>query len=237
MVTAKAGPGFNRIRRAIFALVERFSPDETTVMAIVAVLVGCISIHDVKDLLHEDNLDQLVLAVDLCTEVPDAVCRQDNLEDCLLKLGHRDTTDLPVLYNADHRILVGLITRRAILEIYNREVLHHQDMGIYLVTGDASMHDCVELPESYKVQLFTPPESWLGRNLKELALRPKFNIAVVAVQHRDLMGGWHNEMPDPDRPLDASDRLIIVGEVGKLTALLESSGGSGRRPKESPETS
>jgi len=183
-------------------------------------LVGRISIHDVKDLLHEDNLDRVVIAADICTPVADLVYRQDNLEDCLLKLGHRDTTDLPVLYNETHPELVGRISRRAIMEIYNREVLHHRDMGINLVTGAARMHDCVELPESYKVQLFTPPETWIGRNLKEIALRPKFNIAVLAIQQRDLLGGWHNEMPNPDHPLGRDERLIIVGEVGQLEALL-----------------
>ncbi len=199
-------------------------------------LVGRISIHDVKNLLHEQGLDHVVIADDICTEVPDVVYRHDNLEDCLLKLGHRDTTDLPVLYNRDHKVLVGLVTRRMILEIYNREVLQHQDMGINLVTGGARMHDCVELPESYKVQLFTPPQSWVGQNLKELALRPNFNIAVLAVQRRDLIGGWNNEMPDPDRPLSDKDRLIIVGEISKLEELLQAARVGGQRSKERPQS-
>lgn len=194
-------------------------------------LTGRISIHDVKDLLHEQGLDHVVIADDISSKVPDVVYRQDNLEDCLLKLGHRDTTDLPVLYNRDHHVLVGLITRRAILEVYNREVLQQQDMGIKLVTGEARMQDCVELPESYKVQLFVPPQNWVGQNLKDLALRPKFNIAVLAVQQRDLVGGWNNDMPDPDRPLTENDRLIIVGEISQLEALLEATRRGGpRRP-------
>ena len=196
------------------------------------VLVGRISIHDVKDMLHDENLGEVVIADDICHEVKDAVYRQDNLEDCLLNLGHRDTTDLPVLYNRDHPVLAGLITRRAIFEIYNREVLHHQDMGINLVTGEARMHDCVELPESYKVQMFTPPEGWIGRDLKDLALRPNFNIAVLAVQHRDRLGGLHNEMPDPEHPLLAGDRLIVVGEVGSLEKLLQATR-RGAKPAES----
>jgi CIC family chloride channel protein len=196
-------------------------------------LAGRISIHDVKDILHEENLGEIVIADDICHEVGDAVYRQDNLEDCLLKLGHRDTTDLPVLYNREHPVLVGLITRRAIFEIYNREVLHQQDMGINLVTGEARMHDCVELPESYKVQMFTPPESWTGSDLKDLALRPNFNISVLAVQHRDRLGGLHNEMPDPARPLGTGDRLIIVGEVGDLEKLLQTTRRGGLNPAES----
>ena len=198
-------------------------------------LVGRISIHDVKDILHQNHLSRVVIADDLCSAVPDVVYRRDNLEDCLLKLGHRDTSDLPVLYSADHPILVGIITRRAIFEIYNREVLHQQDMGIKLITGEARMHDCVELPESYKVQVFTPPESWIGRDLKGLALRPGFNIAVLAVQMRDMMGGWHNEMPDPDRPLGSGDRLIIVGEVGDLERLLTAARQGQAGPPTAPE--
>ena len=73
----------------------------------------------------------------------------------------------------DNPALCGLITRRNIFEVYNREVLHHQDMGINLVTGEARMLDCVELPDEYKVQLFTPPGEWIGSNLQDLALRKR----------------------------------------------------------------
>ncbi len=40
MTSSQAGPGFNRFRRALFAVVERFSPDETTLMVVVAAVVG-----------------------------------------------------------------------------------------------------------------------------------------------------------------------------------------------------
>lgn len=183
-------------------------------------LVGRISIHDVKDLLHERKLGRLVIAGDVATPVPEVVYRQDNLEDCLVKLGRRDSIDLPVLYNRDKTALVGVITRRAIFEVYNREILNQQDSGIQLVTGEARMHDCVELPETYKVQLFTPPAGWLGLNLRELALREKFNVSVLAVKKRTALGGLVNEIPDPDQGLGPADRLIIVGESRDLERLL-----------------
>ncbi len=185
-------------------------------------LAGRISIHDVKDLLHQDQLGSLCLAADVMTEVPEFVYRQDNLEDCLVKLGRHDSTDLPVLYNPDNPVLVGIITRRAVFEVYNREVLNQEDTGIKLVTGEARLNDCVELPEEYKVQLFTPPVAWLGRSLRELALREKYHISVLAVKKRHAMGGMHNELPDPDAPLEAGDRLIVVGAVSDLDLLLTS---------------
>ncbi len=184
-------------------------------------LAGQISIHDIKDLLHEDGLQKVLIAEDIVNEVDDYVYRQDNLEDCLIKLGHRDHSDLPVLYSAEKRILAGVITRQAIFEVYNREILHQEDLGINLVTGEARMHDCVELPEQYKVQLFVPPREWEGRSLKDLSLRPRYGISVLAVKQRTVMGGVENRIPDPDLPLSSGDRLIIVGEATSLEALLQ----------------
>ncbi len=183
-------------------------------------LVGKVSIHDVKDILHADSLGQVLIAADICQPADQAVCRQDTLEDCLLKLGEHDSSDLPVLYSRDARRMVGLVTRRAIFEIYNREVLHQEDMGIKLITGDARMRDCVELPEAYRVQVFTPPREFIGQSLRDLQLRQHYDISVLAVKKRDALGGARNEMPRPDKPLTAGDRLIIVGHVTDLERLL-----------------
>jgi len=183
-------------------------------------LKGRISIHDVKEILHEQNLSRLLIADDVCGPQEETVYRLDNLEHCLLALGHRDSTDLPVLYSPEHPVLVGIVTRQAILEVYNREVLHHRDMGIQLVTGEQRMQDCVELPEEYKVELLTPPDSWYGRTLRELELRQNYGISVLAVKQRSLLGGQSNTIPEPDRPLEAGDRLIVVGEVRELDRLL-----------------
>ncbi|MBE0567410.1 MAG: chloride channel protein [Krumholzibacteria bacterium] len=183
-------------------------------------LQGRISIHDVKEILHEDGLGAVIIAADVCSPQDHAVHRLDNLEDCLIALGHRDSTDLPVLYGPAHPVLVGVITRQAILEVYNREVLQHRDRGMQFVTGEARMRDCVELPEQYKVQLLTPPDAWYGRTLRELELRQGYGISVLAVKRHNLRGGPVNHLPDPDRALAPGDRLIIVGEAVDLDRLL-----------------
>ncbi len=185
-------------------------------------LEGQISIHDIKDLLQEKGLEKVLIAEDIFNEVEDHVYRQDNLEDCLLKLGHRDRPDLPVLYSQSKPVLVGVITRKSIFEVYNREILHQEDKGIQLVTGEARMHDCVELPEQYKVQLFVPPHEWVGQTLKELALRPRYGVSVLAIKQRRAMGGVENRIPNPEQPLGPGDRLIIVGESEALDELLRS---------------
>ena len=183
-------------------------------------LVGRISIHDVKDILHEKSLGQVLIAADLVGSVPVRVHRADTLEDCLLRLGAEDTGDLPVLASADRPVLVGVVTRKAIFEVYNREVLHQEDMGIKVIHGEARLRDCVDLPQAYKVQVLIPPVDWFGSTLQDLELRRRYRISVLAVKHRRLLGGSVNELPEPDRPLAAGDRLIIVGRGDDLERLL-----------------
>jgi CIC family chloride channel protein len=215
-VTIPVADGFDRILKLFLT----HSEEHYYVVDGKGLLAGRISIHDVKDILHEESLSKVLIADDIRNETAAVVYRHDNLEDCLLELGRQDSNDLPVLYNRDHPVLVGVITRKAVFEVYNREVLQHQDMGINLVTGEGRMHDCVELPETYKVQLFTPPESWVGRNLRDLGLRSGYNISVLAIKRRNVMGGIRNELPDPARELTVTDRLIIVGEARDLERLL-----------------
>lgn len=215
-VTISVADGFERILKLFLSNREEhyYVVDEEGFLA------GRISIHDVKDLLHEESLKGVLIAEDIRQDPPVAVYRQDNLEDCLLVLGREDSSDVPVLYNRDHPVLVGVITRQAVFEVYNREVLQQQDMGINLVTGEARMHDCVELPETYKVQLFTPPDTWVGRNLRDLGLRSGYNVSVLAIKRRNFLGAMDNVMPDPERELEETDRLIIVGETSSLERLL-----------------
>jgi hypothetical protein len=58
-------------------------------------------------ILHRGNLNRVLIADDICQPVPDIVYRRDNLEDCLLRPGHRDTSDLPVLYSPERPDPVG----------------------------------------------------------------------------------------------------------------------------------
>ena len=56
--------------------------------------------------------------------------------------------------------------------------------------------------------------------MRDLGLRQGYNISVLAVKRRNALGGMRNEMPDPDRVLTETDRLIIVGETRDLDRLL-----------------
>ncbi len=76
------------------------------------------------------------------------------------------------------------------------------------------------LSDDFALQEMAVPDSWLGRSLKELELRVRHNITVVAV--RDMLAGTIAGAPDPEAPLKDSDTLFVAGakqDLSRVTRL------------------
>lgn len=183
-------------------------------------LAGRISIHDIKDLINAEGLGRVVIAADICHPADHVCYRQDDLEEVLMLLTRSDEHDLPVLERPGHPVLVGVLHRKALFDVYNQEVLHKDVLGMKVVTTDTGMHDCVELPELYRVQLLTPPTEMVGSTLRELELRRRWGITVLAMKRKGWSGASYNELPDPDRRLESVDRLLVVGHVDDLDRMV-----------------
>jgi len=188
-------------------------------------LAGRISLHDIKGILHEHSIDRVVIAADICQPVGRVCYRRDDLEDASLLFGEVDEQDLPVLESPKDRRLIGILTRQAIQEVYNREVLHKEVCGIKLIDGESGLRDTVNLPEAYKVQLMTPPPWAVGHSLRELGLRARYSVEVLAFKHKGFTGAAYNELPDPDRLITDRDRLIVVGRTADVQKMLEAAAG------------
>jgi CIC family chloride channel protein len=177
-------------------------------------LVGEISIHDVKALLQEDSLGSLVIARDLLRKGVVTTTADETLARCLEKFSATDQEYFPVVSQTME--LQGLISHRDVLELYNREILRHEYLGLSLraeqVTG--TVHEQVRLPHEYTVEVMQVPPPYIGKTLRETQLRVRFNITVVAVRR----GGFHNqdELPNPDQPFAAYDHLVLVGRPTDL---------------------
>jgi CPA2 family monovalent cation:H+ antiporter-2 len=79
-------------------------------------------------------------------------------------------------------------------------------------------------PEDFAIEevAVSALRGWRGRTLADLALPARFGVSVLAMA-RDHEG---LEAPDPQRPLDARDRLVLAGTRDGLDRA--------RRPDEAP---
>jgi trk system potassium uptake protein len=72
----------------------------------------------------------------------------------------------------------------------------------------------VRLGAGFSLQEMALPDAWDGKTLRELSLRQKYDITVVAVH--DVLTDTMQLPPDPDAILKGSDTLLVAGKDSDL---------------------
>lgn len=173
-------------------------------------LLGEISIHDVKELLREDTLGPLVIARDLIQPTASTTHPEDTLARCLEQFSLADQEYLPVTALETGK-LQGIISHRDVLDLYNREILRREYLGLSLRSERivTTVHQQVKLPHEYTVEILPVPPHYAGRTIRETQLRTHFHLTAVAVRRGGFNG--QDELPNPDQPLGHLDYLVLVG--------------------------
>lgn len=86
-------------------------------------LSGIISLLDYRDVAFDQNLRDLVVAKELATPNVVTVCLDDNLWDAFQKISRDDFSILPVVSPDNPSRLLGVLTRRDIIGVYQKAVV------------------------------------------------------------------------------------------------------------------
>lgn len=110
-------------------------------------------------------------------------------------------------------------THRRVLEKLgvNRVVIPEQENAQRL---GRSLHshnvlDYIELSEDYGILEVPAPEGWVGKSLKELNVRAKHNVNIIAVES----GKKTNVSPAADYQILSGDVLVVLGDNYSLEAV------------------
>ena len=75
--------------------------------------------------------------------------------------------------------------------------------------------DYIELSEEYGILEVPAPKAWVGKTLKELNVRAKLGVNIIAVES----GKTTNVSPSADYRIQAGDVLVVLGENYALEAV------------------
>jgi CIC family chloride channel protein len=82
-----------------------------------------LSFLDYNTAIFNKDLQNLVVVKDLATQDVATVAIDDNIYSALEKITSKDFSILPVVALDDHSQLLGVLTRKDILDAYNRTVI------------------------------------------------------------------------------------------------------------------
>ncbi len=90
---------------------------------------GIISFDDLRELLFEESIGDLVVAKDIATEPEIRLTPEDTLWTAIEKFSIKDLEQIPVVSADNPKRLLGMISRRHVINVYNREVLRRSMEG------------------------------------------------------------------------------------------------------------
>lgn len=75
--------------------------------------------------------------------------------------------------------------------------------------------DYIELSEEYGIIEIPAPKAWVGKSLKELNVRAKLGVNIIAVKK----GSYINVSPAADYRIEADDVMVVLGDTAALDAV------------------
>lgn len=104
----------------------------------------------------------------------------------------------------------------------DRVVFPERDMGVRVAhnLSSSSILDYIELSPDYSIMEVTAINKWVGKSLKELNIRSKFGINVMAIKR----GNDINISPEADEYIRKGDVLVVIGGVEDLKVIEDYNG-------------
>lgn len=99
----------------------------------------------------------------------------------------------------------------------DRVVVPEREFANKLAQGlsSANVLEYIELSSDYGISEFSVPASWVGKNLKELNIRAKYGVNIIAIRQGDSV----QVAPGADYALQATDIIVALGEYKALSAV------------------
>jgi chloride channel protein, CIC family len=185
--------------------------------------IGAIRLHALKEMLHQSDALNSVIAHDLVDGTFPVVTPAQKLAETMDLFWEQNCERLPVVNNVTDRRLIGWMSKRDLIGVYSQEILRkRQLLSHFVVTeGDERRDVFVELPEGFEVRTIEVPPQLAGKTLAELAPRSKFGVHVLALKRRDpLTGREVVEMPNPQTRFEHDNRLVVIGTFEGIAQLI-----------------
>jgi trk system potassium uptake protein TrkA len=110
----------------------------------------------------------------------------------------------------------------------SRVIFPEREMAVRIAHGLVmpNVIDYIELSRDFSIVEVPAPAMFVGRTLKQLELRPKYGLTLIAIKRRSGASGPEvtNISPSADETIQAGDTLSLLGSnerLGSLDAMLK----------------
>ncbi len=176
--------------------------------------IGAVSLQEIRQALNDqDYLSNLIIAADLANPEIPRVTLDDTLDTVMKLFGKFDVEELPVVDPRDPLTIMGTILRKDVIDAYNRELMRRnlsEEISSSVKLLDTMQS--VDFIDGYVMAEVPVPRSFVGKSLRELNIRARFNTQVLMIKRKKPgKEEFFQLVPSPNEVLQEHDRLILLG--------------------------
>lgn len=177
--------------------------------------LGVISVNSMKDMLSErEALGLLLVAGDVADKShAEPVFTTTALADCMEAFSRYAVQQLPVVEEGSGKLL-GCVSRRDIISVYSREIMRQGSETVKFIQRQPARIEhsgYVDIPEDLELRQIKVHHGIAGKTLAEMDIRKNYKVTVVAIGSAQDDATSVTTIPDPQKPLELGQRLVIVG--------------------------
>ncbi len=184
-------------------------------------VVGMISLSVIKEyLLDRDSLSHLLIAADIMNTKFEKITPDDHCQLAADKMRSMNCEGLPVVDADNSKNIIGMIWLKDIQDAYQKEI-NRREIALNLASQISMKEDekRVHFIEGYSIAEIKPPNSFLGKSIRELDIRAKFGVDVLSIKQLKKTGSKIKAIPSPDYVFSENDRLVVAGEIKNINLL------------------
>lgn len=199
-------------------IVNRIKPGTRPVFAVVdeGRIVGLVSLPDIERIMDLPGVSEAIIAADMMTEDLSVVHPDDDVYYALTQMARDNHIVMPVVTRGVNPRFAGMLSRSSVYDAVRRQLddmrrnllLEHE--GLAAIDREENLHQLVmgvSASKTDNIQRLLVPIQAVGRSLRESDFRRNFGVQVIAVENAD---GTLQCPPDPDAPLQTSQRLVAI---------------------------
>ena len=154
-----------------------------------------------------------------------------DIDVAVVSIGENIESSLLVVMQL-HELAVKTIVAKAVTPLHgkileklgvSRVIFPEREMAVRIAHGLVmpNVIDYIGLSRDFSIVEVPAPELFIGRTLKQLELRPKYGLTLIAIKRRANATGAEstNISPAADEIIRAGDTLSLLGSNEKLSAL------------------
>ena len=183
--------------------------------------IGMLCLNEIrKSLPDSEDLSDIVIAHDVANTTVPFVTSSDHLDFVMQIFGKIDIDEIAVCDNAINKVVIGIVTRKSIISLYNSRVFQEDLSGSFVSVIDSIKEGrIIEVFSGMYITEIDVPYSWIGKTIWEIELRKKYGLQAIAVNRIISLHKTTGIEPKPELKILKNDKLLVIGNKASISKM------------------